>query len=98
MGTGFSSNKQNKRNGATPMAKRLWQILLESALDTEEYEISCLECFNLLDQYADMLLDGADPNDIMPTVRQHLKHCPTCTHEFEALMTMLQEAAQNRQR
>jgi hypothetical protein len=75
------------------MARKLWQILLQSALDTEDYEISCSECFNLLDQYADLLLDGTDPSEIMPTVKQHLKHCPTCTYEFETLMVMIQEAA-----
>jgi len=77
------------------MAKKLWQLLLQSALETEEYEINCMECFNLLDQYAEMILDGADPNQIMPAVRQHLKHCPTCTQEFETLMVMIQEAAHN---
>ena len=75
------------------MAKKLWQTLLKSALDTEEYEISCMECFNLLDQYADLLLEGTDPSEIMPTVRQHLNHCPGCVDEFKALMTMIQEAA-----
>ncbi len=80
------------------MEKRLWQTLLQSALEAEEYEISCVECFNLLDQYADLLLEGTDPQEIMPTVRQHLKNCPTCTHEFEVLMLMLQEAAKKSQR
>jgi hypothetical protein len=78
------------------MTKKLWQLLLQSALETEEYEISCLECFNLLDQYADLILDGTDPSEIMPAVRQHLNHCPTCTRQFEALMIMIQEAAKNR--
>ncbi len=73
------------------MDKKLWQVLLQSAFETEDYEITCLECFNMLDQYADLLLDGADPDSILPTVRQHLHHCPTCTQEFETLMTMLQE-------
>ena len=77
------------------MTKELWRVLLQSALETEEYEISCVECFNLLDQYADLILDGTDPSEIMPTVRQHLKHCPTCTDEFETLMRMIQEAAKN---
>ena len=76
------------------MSKKLWQVLLQSALKTEEYEITCLECFNMLDQYADLLLEGANPDSIMPTVRQHLNHCPTCTQEFETLMTMLREIAQ----
>ncbi len=73
------------------MAKKTWQLLLQSALETEEYEIACMECFDLLDQYADLLLEGADPSEIMPTVRQHLKHCIGCTDEFEALITMLQK-------
>ena len=79
------------------MTKQLWQLLLQSALETEEIEISCLECWNLLDQYADLILDGAEPDEIMPAVRQHLKNCPTCTHEFETLMLMIQEAAKSQQ-
>ena len=75
------------------MAQKLWQVLLKTALETEEYEINCLECFNLLDQYADLLLEGANPDEILPAVRQHLHHCPACTQEFETLMVMLQEAA-----
>ena len=79
------------------MTKELWRLLLQSALESEEYEISCVECFNLLDQYADLILDGADPKEIMPAVRQHLNNCPTCTDEFETLMLMIQEAAKNQQ-
>jgi len=78
------------------MAKKFWQLLLQSALETEEYEINCVECFNLLDQYADIIIEGADPAEIMPVVRQHLKHCPTCTQEFETLMVMIQEAARSK--
>ena len=79
------------------MTKQLWQLLLQSALETEEIEISCLECWNLLDQYADLILDGADPDEIMSAVKQHLNNCPTCTHEFETLMLMIQEAAKSQQ-
>ena len=79
------------------MTKQLWQLLLQSALETEEIEISCLECWNLLDQYADLILDGTEPDEIMSSVRQHLNNCPTCTHEFETLMLMIQEAAKSQQ-
>jgi hypothetical protein len=81
-------------NGARPMSKKLWQVLLQAALETSEVEITCMDCFNLLDQYADLLLDGTDPQDIMPSVRQHLHNCPICTQEFETLLLMLREAAQ----
>ena len=79
------------------MTKQLWQLLLQSALETEEIEISCLECWNLLDQYADLIIDGTHPDQIMPAVRQHLNNCPTCTDEFETLMLMIQEAAKSQQ-
>ena len=79
------------------MTRKLWQVLLQSALTTEEYEINCLECFDLLDQYADVIIAGADPSEILPAVRQHLNNCPNCTHEFEALMLMLQEAVKSQQ-
>jgi hypothetical protein len=70
----------------------LWQTLLKSVLETEEFEITCEECFNLLDLYADLLLEGADPAKLMPTVKQHLKQCNCCEGELEALMVMIQDA------
>ncbi len=79
------------------MSQKLWQSLLQTALTTAECEISCLECFDLLDQYADLIIAGADPAEIMPAVRQHLNHCPTCTDEFETLMFMLQAAVKSQQ-
>lgn len=77
------------------MTQKPWQILLQSALETEIYEINCVECFDLLDQYAEFIVEGGDPHEIMPAVRQHLDLCTCCTHEFEALMVMLQEAAKS---
>ena len=80
------------------MIQKLWQIsLLKSAFETEAQEINCMECFDLLDQYAEFILDGGDPNEIMPAVRLHLNQCDCCTHEFEALLVILQEAAQGQQ-
>ena len=77
------------------MSNSLWQTLLKSALETEEYEISCEECFNLLDLYADLILDGTTPSEIMPMVKQHLKQCNCCVNELEAMMIMIQEAAKD---
>ena len=63
----------------------LWRTLLKSALETEEYEITCEECFDILDMYADLVLEGTDPAEIMPQVKQQ--------SELEALMLMIQDAA-----
>ncbi|MCB9099351.1 MAG: hypothetical protein H6632_07410 [Anaerolineales bacterium] len=69
------------------------QRLLRAALETEEIEISCQDCYDMLDSYAEFLLSGTDPEVTMPGVTQHLKQCFCCEHEFEALMIMLNEAA-----
>jgi hypothetical protein len=69
-----------------------WQSLLQSILETEEYEIDCRECFDLLDTYAELLLEGDNSDEIMPTVKQHLKQCNCCVNELEALMIMIDKA------
>lgn len=79
------------------MTKKPWQTLVQSALKTEASELNCRECFDLLDQYAEFILEGGSPDEIMPSVRQHLGQCNCCVHEFEALMVMLQEAAKSQQ-
>ncbi|MCB0162766.1 MAG: hypothetical protein KDI79_00980 [Anaerolineae bacterium] len=75
------------------MGNTYLQRLLRAALETEEIEISCQDCYEVLDSYAEYLLAGTDPEVNMPGVTQHLKQCFCCEHEFEALMIMLNEAA-----
>ena len=74
------------------MSKPLWQTLLELAVkDEKELKISCQECYNLLDQYAEMLMAGVHPSEIMDLVKEHLSHCPGCDELLESLLTMLDE-------
>ena len=74
------------------MSPKSWQFLLESVFEAEAIEISCPECFELLDQYVELRLEGTNPVEALPLVEQHLKHCLCCTDQFEALMVMLQQA------
>lgn len=67
----------------------MWQTLLKSALETQENEISCSECYDQLDEYADMLMAGTPPTEVMELVKLHLKHCPGCTTVFEGLLTII---------
>jgi hypothetical protein len=71
------------------MSKTKWQTLLESAIHTEEYEIGCEECYDVLDMYVDLLLDQSDPSEVMPAVKQHLSQCKCCAGELEAILIML---------
>ena len=83
----MSSKREDKMENST------WQSLLKSALETEDIEIDCGECFDLLDMYAEFIMTEGLPEDIMPAVEQHLKQCNCCAGELKALMVMLDEAA-----
>jgi anti-sigma factor RsiW len=48
-------------------------------------EVSCEECFDLLDQYVDLELEGADADAALPGMRAHLEGCPACHEDHESL-------------
>jgi len=41
-------------------------------------EVGCDECFELLDEYVDLELAGADADRRLPGMREHLQGCPAC--------------------
>ncbi len=58
-------------------------------LPTEPW-LSCEECFDLSDQFAELLL--ADPaTPLMEPMFVHLRACPACSEEAESLVTLLAE-------
>jgi hypothetical protein len=59
--------------------------LLKRIYTTQEFEISCSECFDRVAQYVDIEVSGADAGARMPELRQHLDQCETCREEYEAL-------------
>jgi hypothetical protein len=56
---------------------------------TVDIEIACEEAYRLLDEYADMLLRGEDPQVLLPQVKHHLEMCMDCREEFEVLLGAL---------
>jgi hypothetical protein len=49
-------------------------------------EMDCSECFEQLDHFADLIIDGADAAGMMPKLHAHLEQCAHCREEFEALL------------
>lgn len=68
--------------------------LLKSILTTQEYELTCSQCFELTDQFVELLQSGADAAGMFPDVAQHLSQCPDCDEECQALLSMLQAMTQ----
>ena len=58
---------------------------LKSIYHTQDEEISCTECFELVSSYVEMEVTGEDPAAKMPKVKQHIDQCPACRAEYETL-------------
>ena len=59
--------------------------LLEAIALTQDDEIDCSTCLDLVPIYVDRELAGADPARELPALRQHLAVCRECLEEYEAL-------------
>jgi hypothetical protein len=52
-------------------------------------ELSCEECFELLDVYVDSQRAGDDADARVPGMREHLLGCPACAEEHSTLQDLL---------
>lgn len=75
------------------MPEKFWRNIVDTSLKTEENEIDCAACFEMLDEYIDLLDDGEDPATILPQIEQHLAVCHCCNDELNAILTALRSAA-----
>lgn len=64
--------------------------LMRQVEQTEEGQYTCEETFALLDEYAEMVISGADAAALMPLVEAHLRICPECGPHFETLRLILE--------
>jgi hypothetical protein len=48
-------------------------------------EVTCDECFELLDQYVELEVAGEDADARLPGLRAHLEGCPACREDHESL-------------
>lgn len=78
------------------MNPRQLERLLRLVLRTEDEELSCTACFELL-PYA-VYLDAARerPDARLPLFRRHLEQCGVCREEYEALRELVRLEAEGR--
>jgi hypothetical protein len=70
-----------------PAAER--RDLLAALLGPGEPELTCDECFELLDRYVDLEVAGADADRAVPGMRPHLSGCPACRDDHESLRELV---------
>lgn len=67
------------------MKSNRFESWMQKIYTTQEEEISCSECFDLVSGYVELELSGGDPAGKMPQVIQHLHQCSACREEYETL-------------
>jgi hypothetical protein len=65
--------------------------LLKMIRQTREVELTCPECLDELDKYAQSILDGMPVDGALDRVREHLEACSFCNDEFKLVLETLQE-------
>jgi hypothetical protein len=64
-------------------------LLIRKLQDTREVELTCPECLDDLDRYAQNILDGVANEGMLERVREHLEACPCCTGQFTLVLETL---------
>ena len=62
---------------------------MRSIAETDDEEISCVECFDVVSRYVDLEVAGEASDDALPRLRQHLRQCRVCREEYEALRDLV---------
>ncbi len=66
---------------------------LERLLGPAEPELLCDECFEKLDEYVELELDGAPADERIPGMRAHLQGCPACSEDYNSLRDFVRSGA-----
>ena len=66
--------------------------IIKRVLGPAEPELLCDECFEKIDQYVDLELDGAAADERIPGMRAHLEGCPACHEEYESLRELVRSS------
>lgn len=70
------------------MKQKRFESWLKNIYDTQEEEISCTECFDLVSRFVELEASGEDAVAKMPQLKQHLDQCRACREEYEMLLAL----------
>ena len=67
------------------MRRKRFENWLKNIYETQDEEISCTECFDLVSSFVELEASGKNAAARMPKLKQHLGQCQACRDEYEAL-------------
>ena len=62
---------------------------IKRLLGPAEPELLCDECFEKLDEYVELELEGGASDEKIAGMRPHLEGCPACHEEYESLRELV---------
>jgi hypothetical protein len=71
--------------------------LIERLLGPTGYQLDCQECFELVNEYAELELIGIEAGTVIPGLRTHLEGCSACKEDHESLRALLTQLAAERE-
>lgn len=63
--------------------------LIHRLLGPDGPEVTCEQCFELLDEYVELELAGEDADARLPGLRAHLAGCPACREDHDSLLELV---------
>jgi hypothetical protein len=66
--------------------------LIDRLLGPAAAEIGCDACFDELDRYVELELQGKDAEAAIPGMGAHLNGCPACREDYESLRALAAES------
>ena len=73
-----------------PLSNQQIQGLLNLVANVEPDSMNCDGCFGQVAEFAEFSLRGAEIPEALQDVETHMRQCPCCKDEYEALLTGLQ--------
>jgi hypothetical protein len=67
------------------MKPRRFDVWLRNISETQDEEISCTECFDMVSRFVELEMSGGDVATELLQVKQHLDQCRACRDEYELL-------------
>ena len=74
------------------------QTLVQLSVNTTPDDIDCDGCYGQIAEFAEVHLADRTVSESMRSVDEHLKNCPCCQDEFEALKLALASCGENTSR
>lgn len=74
------------------------ETMLGAVLATRDEEIGCSRCYEQVEQFAEMKLEGNSPEQAMPLVKDHLQRCQECREEYNVLLDAIRQIIEGHSR